>query len=289
MSSSGSVVVGLPRESPGLAGAAGPFKGVDEHRDTGVAPGGGRAVAVLCRANPKPRLAWTDRAVLAALSKLLPKTLRGHRFATPGTLLRWHRRLVANKWRQPRPPVRPPISDELVQLIVTMAREDRTWGAVRIQASCAGWDTAWPRPRSARSCAPTGTRHRNAATTHRARFCEPRSILSWPRTSFTSLANATCASFWTSTSRTTTLAAATKATECACAPPNVALFPAHADRIRRRQVPGTTIHGYRRPFRRPAPEGTRASGRVRSTSPGTYSGRFRFVHQRGRVLRARLP
>jgi hypothetical protein len=90
-------------------------------------------VAVLRRANPKPRLAWTDRAVLAALSKLLPKALRGHRLVTPGTLLRWHRRLVANKWRQPRSPGRPPISDELVQLIVTMARENRRWGVVRIQ------------------------------------------------------------------------------------------------------------------------------------------------------------
>ena len=90
-------------------------------------------VTVLRRTNPRPRLAWTDRAVLAALSKLLPKTPRGHRIVTPGTLLRWHRRLVANKWRQPKAPGRPPISDELVQLIVAMARENHTWGAVRIQ------------------------------------------------------------------------------------------------------------------------------------------------------------
>jgi putative transposase len=89
-------------------------------------------VAVLRRANPKPRLSWPDRAVLAALSKLLSKTLRGHRIVTPGMLLRWHR-LVANKWRQPKAPGRPPISDELVQLILTMARENHTWGAVRIQ------------------------------------------------------------------------------------------------------------------------------------------------------------
>src|SRR4051812_21067495 len=96
-----------PGEPPVLAGAAGPFAGVEERRDTGAATGGGGAAPV----NPKPRLTCHDRAVLAALSKLLPTALRGHRIVTSGTLLRWHRRLVANKWRQPRPPGRPPISD----------------------------------------------------------------------------------------------------------------------------------------------------------------------------------
>jgi len=66
-------------------------------------------VAVLRRTNPRPRMSWTDRAVLAALTRIMPKPLRTWRIVTPGTLLRWHQRLAAAKWRQPRPPGRPPV------------------------------------------------------------------------------------------------------------------------------------------------------------------------------------
>jgi putative transposase len=82
-------------------------------------------VAALRRQNPKPRLDWADRAVLAALARLLPGPLRMNRLVTPATVLAWHRRLVRWRWTYPSTGGRPPVDAQLAALIEQMARENQ--------------------------------------------------------------------------------------------------------------------------------------------------------------------
>ena len=90
-------------------------------------------VTVLRRRRPRPQLDWADRAILAALIRLLPRHLRMYRLVTPGTVLRRHRRLVTRKWTYPHRTGRPPVSAQTTALIERLATENASWGYQRIQ------------------------------------------------------------------------------------------------------------------------------------------------------------
>ena len=91
----------------------------------------------------RKRLRFTDakRALLARKAKAVGRKalLELATLVSPDTLLRWHRRLVAQKWNfmHRRGPGRPRILREISDLIVRMARENPGWGYTRIQGALA--------------------------------------------------------------------------------------------------------------------------------------------------------
>jgi putative transposase len=96
-------------------------------------------LAVLRRRAPRPRTTWTDRALIAALTRLLPVRRRLGLLVTPATILRWHRQLVARRWTTtPTGPGRPAIPTGLRALVVRLAAENPTWGYRRLHGELAG-------------------------------------------------------------------------------------------------------------------------------------------------------
>ena len=92
------------------------------------------------------RIRFTDaeRALLARKAKAMGRRalLELDTIVSPDTLLRWHRRLVAQKWNfaERRGVGRPGIMRQISELIVRMAQENRGWGYTRIQGALANLD-----------------------------------------------------------------------------------------------------------------------------------------------------
>jgi putative transposase len=89
-------------------------------------------LAILRRRTHRPLITWTDRLVLAAANRPVPHGRWQSFIITPATLLAWHQRLVAKRWTHVRPPDRPPIRQEIRELVLRLARDNPRSGYRRI-------------------------------------------------------------------------------------------------------------------------------------------------------------
>ena len=142
-------------------------------------------LTVLRRQAPRPRFEPADRAVLAAISRVLSRARWSCFLVRPETLLRWHRQLIAGRWTYPhRGMGRPPLDQDLQQLIVRLARENPRWGYQRIKGELLRLGVRL----SATAIRTTLRRHGLDPAPRRPslqgrRSCASRSQASWPATS----------------------------------------------------------------------------------------------------------
>ena len=94
-------------------------------------------LAVLQRQITRPRFEPDDRAILTALARGLGRDRWSIFVVRPDTLLRWHRRIVANHWTYPHRPGRPSTIVETRKLVLRFARDNPTWGYRRIHGELA--------------------------------------------------------------------------------------------------------------------------------------------------------
>jgi hypothetical protein len=131
-------------------------------------------LAILKRVGKQPGYTTTDRALLAAASRVLPRERWSCFAVSPQTLRRWHRVLLQRRGHHRRAGL-PPLAAETRSLILRLARESPRWGYMRIQGSCSSSASASRPPRS-RPCSAarvSGQRHGGSARAGLS-SCAPR-------------------------------------------------------------------------------------------------------------------
>jgi putative transposase len=141
---------------------------------------------VLNRQVGRPQLRRRDRLSMAAISRVLPRTRWSSFLVSPQTLLRWHRELVRRKWSVLGRPAggRPPIPDEVRDLILRMGRENPRWGCIRIRGELAklGIRVSATKIRTLLGANGLGPAPRRSGPTW-SEFLRRRPKASWPSTS----------------------------------------------------------------------------------------------------------
>jgi hypothetical protein len=122
----------------------------------------------------RPPVDWADRAVLAGLARLLPRSVWRGLFVQPTTLLRWHGDLVRRRWSYSHRRGRPATAADLRDLVLRLARENPTWGYRMLILGCRqlrsvlaeyGDHTTFTVP-----TAPWGSHHRSGRPNHRSSY-----------------------------------------------------------------------------------------------------------------------
>jgi hypothetical protein len=91
----------------------------------------------------RPKLSWSDRALIALLLDVIPKRHRGglRLIVTPQTVLRWHRDIVACRWADKsrhKHPGRPRAHRNITASVLRLAKDNPSWGYRRIHGELAG-------------------------------------------------------------------------------------------------------------------------------------------------------
>jgi transposase InsO family protein len=89
----------------------------------------------------RPKASWADRALIAFLLGLIPRTRhdRLRLIVTPGTILRWRRDILCRRWAaKSKPKGRPATCLNIRALVLRMAKENESWGYRRIAGELAG-------------------------------------------------------------------------------------------------------------------------------------------------------